>query len=273
MPELPEVETVVRGLREALVDRRFLAPQVWRPEVIESDLREFESRAAFHTVNDVTRRGKWILVRLDSGDTVMAHLRMTGRFSVVDADAPRGRHDHLQWPLAGEGRALRYTDIRRFGRFRLLATDQVEPYLAQRGFGPEPFAVTGEEFARRLGHGERPVKSALLDQRVVSGIGNIYADEILFAARIHPRTPVRRLSGARRERLHACMQTLLARAIDARGTTLSNFAALDGRAGEFAAQLSVFRRTGLPCPECGHAVSRVKLSGRSTHFCGRCQKR
>ena len=272
MPELPEVETVVRGLREVLLNRRLLAPRVWSPEVIESDVRAFKKRTAHRNVADVRRHGKWIRVELDSGDTVLAHLRMTGRFSTPDLDTPRGRHDHLQWPLDEDDRALRYSDVRRFGRFRLLPTSDVESYLEQRGFGPEPFDVSPAEFARRLGSGERPIKSALLDQRVVAGIGNIYADEILFAARIHPRTPVRRLSGKRRDLLHDCMQKLLRSAIVHRGTTFVNFAAVDGRAGEYATRLSVFRRTGLPCPTCGRAVSRLRLSGRSTHFCGRCQR-
>jgi formamidopyrimidine-DNA glycosylase len=272
MPELPEVETVVRGLRDLVRGKRLGQVRVWRPEIIESDAREFETLTSGRSVQEVARRGKWIEIHLEGGLTVLAHLRMTGRFSLVAAGEPRGHHDHLEWPLPGLKSALRFADIRRFGRFRLLPTVEVDAYLDRRGFGPEPFAVTCREFSLRLGQGIRPIKSALLDQRVVAGIGNIYADEILFASRIHPRTPVRRLSQARRARLHACMQSTLHRAIAARGTTLVNFAAPDGLPGGFASQLQVFRRTGEPCFSCGRAVSRLRLAGRSTHYCGRCQR-
>jgi formamidopyrimidine-DNA glycosylase len=272
MPELPEVETVVRGLRGRLRRKRLRRPEIWRPEIIESDPGEFEQLTAERVVLDVARRGKWILLHLEADLTVLAHLRMTGRFALVEANAARGAHDHLQWPLAGTRRALRFSDMRRFGRFRLMNTSQVERYLADRGFGPEPFEVAEEEFARRLGQGVRPIKSALLDQRVVSGIGNIYADEILFAARIDPRTPVRRLGPQRRHRVYVGMREILRRAILAEGTSLVNFVSLEGRRGSFAAELAVFRRTGQPCPRCGTRVARVKLAGRSTHFCRRCQR-
>lgn len=271
MPELPEVETVVRGLRSALRNRCLGTPEIWRPDLIEGGLRPFV-RSARGPVTDVVRRGKWILIRLENQFTILSHLRMTGRYSLVEAGAPRGPHDHLQWPFHSETGALRYTDVRRFGRFRLLATAKVEAYLAGRGFGPEPFQVNPPEFALRLGHGQRSIKAALLDQRVVAGIGNIYADEILFAAKVDPRTPVHRLSGRRRERVHACMQQVLCEAILECGTSFVSFVGLEGRRGSFATRLAVFRRTGLPCPACGRPVERTKISGRSTHYCRRCQR-
>lgn len=272
MPELPEVETVVRGLRRAIRNKRLGRPDLWRTDIIESDPREFGMRTADKSVRDVARRGKWILIHLEGGATILAHLRMTGRFAVVEAASARGTHDHLQWPLLGGRQALRFSDVRRFGRFRLLATAEVENYLKSRGFGPEPFEIEPEDFSLRLGSGLRPIKSALLDQRVVSGIGNIYADEILFAARIDPRTPVHRLGLVRRTRIHGCMQDILRRAIAACGTTISNFVSLEGLSGAFASELLVFRRTGEPCKVCGTRVGRVRLAGRSTHFCRRCQR-
>lgn len=272
MPELPEVETVVRGLRKALQSQRLGGPVLWRSDIIESDPREFERLTTGRRVQGVARRGKWILIHLEGGFTILAHLRMTGRFALVASEAERGAHDHLQWPLHGGDRALRFSDVRRFGRFRLLQTAQVERYLSLRGFGPEPFEVDAAEFSRRLGRGFRPIKSALLDQRVVTGIGNIYADEILFAARIDPRTPVHKLGPIRRARIHGCMQEVLRRAIAAEGSSIVNFVSLEGRPGSFATQLAVFRRTGEPCPACGKNVVRVRLAGRSTHFCRRCQR-
>lgn len=262
---------MVRGLRASVRGRKLGSPALWRPDIVESDVALFAAETAGRTVQEVERRGKWILFRLSGSRTVLAHLRMTGRFRVVAPGEPKDRHDHLQWPL-GNGEALRFSDVRRFGRFRLLATPEVESYLTRRGFGPEPLEVTFDEFARRLGGGRRPIKSALLDQRVVSGIGNIYADEILFAARISPLAPVSRLSEARRLRLFGCMQTILRRAIECSGTTIANFISMDGRPGDFGAHLAVFRRTGSPCPRCGRAVRRLRLAGRSTHYCGLCQR-
>jgi formamidopyrimidine-DNA glycosylase len=224
-------------------------------------------------VQAVRRRGKWIRIELANGQTVLAHLRMTGRLTVVDAGAPRQRHLHLEWHIDGGPEQLRYNDPRRFGRFRLVPTSEVQTYLGARGFGPEPFDVDPAEFARRIGRGRRSIKAALLDQSVVAGLGNIYADETLFRAKIDPRLATARLGPARLRRIHTAMRAVLVQAIDAQGTTLRNYATSDGQSGRYQFQLSVFRRTGSPCPACGRPVRRVKLAGRSTHFCPGCQKR
>jgi formamidopyrimidine-DNA glycosylase len=273
MPELPEVETVVRALEGRLAGGSLTALEILHPQVLESSAREFRRLTVGVRVEAVRRRGKWIRLELANGQTVLVHLRMTGRLTIVDRRIPRERHDHLEWRLDDGNECLRFNDPRRFGRFRLVPTAEVEAYLSARGFGPEPLAVDPAEFHRRLGRGRRSIKAALLDQSVVAGLGNIYADETLFRARIDPRLITARLGPVRARRIHAAMREVLVEAIAARGTSLRNYRAPDGQSGRFQFQLAVFRRTGVPCPGCGSLVRRIKLAGRSTHFCPSCQKR
>jgi formamidopyrimidine-DNA glycosylase len=273
MPELPEVETVVRALHRQLAGRRLTHPHVWKPEIIESGRRQFLNATANVKVERVRRRGKWILIDLATGQTILAHLRMTGRFAIVDNGAPREKHDHLEWTLDDGRQRLRFNDLRRFGRFRIVATPEVEDYLQSRGWGPEPLEIDTASFHQRLGRGKRSVKAALLDQSVVAGLGNIYVDEILFAAGIDPRSSAGKIGPARALRIHTTMINILVDAIRACGTSLRNYASIDGTLGEYKEQLRVFRKDGSPCPKCGRAIRRIKLAGRSTHFCARCQRR
>lgn len=272
MPELPEVETVVRGLRTALKGNRLRHARVHHPDVIDSDVESFIQATSQALVIDVRRRGKWIVIDLCDKVSILAHLRMTGRFLIVPRTTPLEKHDHVEWLVEPARVRLRYNDVRRFGRMRIVVTAKLEEYLKQRGWGPEPFDVDAPEFAERLGRGSRSIKSALLDQSVVSGLGNIYADEILFAARIDPRTPTRRIGPKRLARIHLAMIETLRRAIDARGTSLQNYVSVDGSEGSFGNSLQVFRRQGQRCCRCGHTIRRVRLAGRSTHYCARCQR-
>lgn len=272
MPELPEVETVVRGLRTALKGKTLRHARVHHPGVVDSDVESFVKATSQALVIDVRRRGKWIVIDLADEVSILAHLRMTGRFLIVPGTTPLEKHDHVEWRIEPTQVSLRYNDVRRFGRMRIVVTGDLEEYLTQKGWGPEPFDVDTREFADRLGRGSRSIKAALLDQSVVSGIGNIYADEILFAARIDPRTPTRRIGPKRVARVHESMIETLRRAIDAKGTSLQNYVSVDGTKGSFGHSLQVFRRQGSPCPRCGHTIRRVRLSGRSTHFCARCQR-
>jgi len=273
MPELPEVETVVRALALRLVGRTLGRLTVWQPSVLETEEDAVRRFTVGARVAATRRRGKWILLDLDNGQTILLHLRMTGRLTVLAGRTPKERHDHVEWLLASGPECFRFNDPRRFGRLRLMPTSDIEAYFAGRGFGPEPLQVDFAEFHRRLGKGKRSIKAALLDQSVVAGIGNIYADETLFRAGIDPRLLTLRLGPVRAQRLHAAMKAVLTRAIAARGTSLRNYQTPDGSRGEFQGELAVFRRTGAPCPSCGRRVRRIKLVGRSTHFCPRCQRR
>ncbi len=274
MPELPEVETVVRGLRPLLEGRR-----LGRVEARRADLRwplpgGFAARLSGRRVETLARRAKFGLVRLDGGETLIFHLGMSGRFRLLDG--PAGPHDHLLFTL-GDGRVLAYCDPRRFGAMDLVASGAEAAHRWLKPLGPEPFSPgLGAVLAAAARPRGRPsavaVKALVMDQRVVAGVGNIYASEALFAAGIDPRRAAGRIAGARLDRLAQALTATLKRAIRAGGTTLRDHAGVTGEEGRFQHEFLVYGRAGAPCPRCGRALRRIVLNGRSTYLCVACQR-
>jgi formamidopyrimidine-DNA glycosylase len=226
-------------------------------------------------VGNVRRRGKRIVITLKNRNRLFIHLGMTGRLTLAPADAPILRHTHLVIDLPGAngsgqklGRQLRFVDARRFGGIWWLGTDQPDA-----GLGPEPLGLKAGELSRRLGQTKRAIKNALMDQRVVAGLGNIYVDESLFAAGIHPLRPARRLRPDEVGRLCRAIKQVLRRAIRHRGTTLRDYVDGAGEPGRFQNLHHVYGRGDEPCHVCKTPISRIVLGGRSTHFCLRCQPR
>ena len=274
MPELPEVETVVRGLRAAgLPGARIAAVEVRCPRIVGGAPGALRQTVVGRRVVAVGRRGKYIVVDLDDGARVLIHLRMTGKLRFGDAATPLGPHDHVGFTLA-DGRRLIYNDTRRFGRI-LPCIGAADPLAA---LGPEPLesAFTPACLARRLTGRRSRIKPLLLDQTIVAGLGNIYVDEALWAARIHPESPADRLGPAELRRLHRAIRHVLSVAVANQGTTLgrgqSNFYSVAGRRGRNADRLKVFRRDGQPCPRCGTTLARAVVAQRGTHFCPACQR-
>jgi formamidopyrimidine-DNA glycosylase len=271
MPELPEVETVARELRPQLIGRRFLDAVVGWPRTLAApDPGTFMDRLAGQTVVEVGRRGKYILILLDSGDTLIVHLRMTGNLAVLRDDDPACTDVHVRacFALAG-GDRLVFTDARKFGRIWLVRdANEVTGKL-----GPEPLAwdFTPELLAARLRGRRTAVKALLLDQTAIAGIGNIYADEALFRAGIHPLRSSASLTDAEITALHAALQAVLRESISKNGTLLRDYRTPYGTEGAFREQLRVYQQTGNPCPRCGMPVERIRVTQRSTHFCPRCQ--
>lgn len=271
MPELPEVETVARGLHRALVGRTITAAAVhWARTVAVPAVDEFQGRLVGRQVQSVSRRGKYLVVSLDQG-YLLVHLKMSGRLHVVPAQSPLDGHLRACFDL-DDGRQLRFYDARKFGRLYLVA----DPAEVTGGLGPEPLAdeFTLEEFAWRLGPRTGRLKSLLLDQSFLAGVGNIYADEVLFAARLHPLRCADSLSSDEQARLYEAIRIVLAQAIAGRGTTLGDrgYTDAEGRAGGYQEQIAVYGRAGAPCRACGTPVERLVIGGRSSHFCPRCQK-
>lgn len=269
MPELPEVETVVRGLRPALVASRFTRVVARRPNLRFPLPRDLGQRLTGARVVDIRRRAKYGLIDTDRGDTLIFHLGMSGRFRNF-TDSP-GPHDHVLFE-AGETR-LAYHDPRRFGFLLLTPTADVATHPMLARLGPEPL---GPDFhAGRLaeaGAGRRaPVKSLLLDQQVVAGIGNIYACEALFQAGIHPETPSGTIPSAGFDRLADALRAVLADAIRAGGSTLRDHRQVSGESGYFQHGFHVYGREGQPCISCGKPLRRIVQSGRSSFFCDVCQ--
>jgi formamidopyrimidine-DNA glycosylase len=271
MPELPEVEIVARGLQVSLTGRTIVTVEVcWARSVLPPDPIAFARRLAGQTISGTGRRGKWVIIPLDGGDTLLVHLRMSGRLIVGSGESPDDRHLRVLFSL-DDGRWLRFIDQRKFGRMVLTS----DPQEVLGDLGPEPLedgftpARLGQMLERRRGR----IKPLLLNQRFLAGLGNIYADEALWQAGVHPLRQADTLTCTESRRLHQGVRHVLQAAIDRGGTTLpdAGYQQADGRSGEFAAQLAVYGRAGQPCPRCGMTVERIRVSQRGTHFCPRCQ--
>lgn len=262
MPELPEVECIVRSLRPHLQGRRLLRVEFRSKFVASAPARRWLGRFEGGCVRELARRGKFILMQFDAGFCAI-HLRMTGRLVWNASGGPYTRAAfHLDAGL------LLLDDVRQFAR--ILAGPRLpEAVLA---LGPEPFALTSAEFAARLHMRRTRIKPLLLDQRFLAGLGNIYADEALHRARIHPLTPANRLSQARAHALHQAIMSVLEEAIAAGGSSVSDYVDGEGRTGAFQLFHRVYGRAGLPCPACATPVARITAAGRGTHFCPRCQR-
>jgi len=274
MPELPEVETVVRDLREHGLEQAVISDVAVRwPRTVGGAPSRFRRALAGRRIVRVSRRAKYIVVALDSGDRLLIHLRMTGKLRFAGFGERPGKHDHVVIALA-DGRRLFFNDTRKFGRLQLAPAD-TDPLA---GLGPEPLedAFTREVFRRQLRGKSRLIKPLLLDQTTVAGLGNIYVDEALWQARIHPERRADTLASAEIRRLHAAIRDVLRQAVDNCGTTLgegkTNFYSVAGHRGRNADALKVFRRDGLPCPRCGTLLVRTVVGQRGTHFCPRCQR-
>lgn len=273
MPELPEVETVVRGLLAGgLTGSRILNAQVqWHRSVATHDETGFNRALRGRRIEDIRRRGKYIVIGLSGELWMLVHLRMSGSLQVCGPDSAPPSHTRVRIDL-DQGRRLLFVDPRKFGRIWLVG----DPASVVGHLGPEPLsedftpAVAGAAFQRH----RRMIKPLLLDQHVVAGIGNIYADEALWLARIHPRRLSNALSPAESAALRDSIRSVLRKGIESKGTTLgrgvSNFRSPDGR-GRNQDRLHVFRRTGQPCPHCGTTVKRIIVGQRATHFCPECQ--
>ena len=268
MPELPEVQTVVTTLAPRVLRRRIVRVVHLRGDMVTAppDV-DLARQLAGRTITGVARRGKRIVFSLDDDNAFFIHLGMTGRLAVEPPDAPLANHTHLILDL-GDSRQLRFRDPRRFGEIRWLGCDGCE-----QNMGPEPLAMRAAQLAARLARTTRAIKNALMDQRVVAGLGNIYVDESLFDARIHPLARADKLTAAQVAALTKSIKKVLNRAIRHRGSTLRDYVDADGVAGAFQRLHRVYDRKGEPCPRCKTPIARIVVGGRSTHFCPTCQPR
>ncbi len=274
MPELPEVETYVRELEPLLNGATVAAAAVFWPRTVETpDPDVFTARIVGRRFQTFGRRGKYMLLGLDDGLTLVVHLRMTGHLRVAPEDAIPDKHTHVVLLLT-DGRQLLFRDSRKFGRMWLVE----DPSVVVRRLGPEPFdaAFTPEILTAKLAGRSAPIKALLLDQRIVAGVGNIYADESLFRARLNPTRAGGSLTSAEVERLHAAITAVLMDGIDHAGSSLGgseiqNYIRPGGEQGGFQEEFRVFQRTAKPCPTCGTPIVRTVVAQRGTHFCPQCQ--
>ncbi len=289
MPELPEVETVRRGLTAVMEGRRITAVEVRRRDLRIPLPEDFEDALVGRTVVRLGRRAKYLVFELDDGTALLVHLGMSGRMLIDRPEADEtgviGRyahasgagaaHEHVVFEV-GNGTLIRFRDPRRFGLMALTRTEDLATHKLLAGLGPEPTGAgfTGAVLAAALAGKRTPIKAALLDQRVVAGLGNIYVCESLFLAGISPRRKAASVQGARARRLAEAIHVVLDAAIEAGGSTLRDHVAPDGEIGYFQYSFRVYDREGVPCPgcTCGGVVRRIRQSGRSTFYCPRRQR-
>ena len=296
MPELPEVETVARDLERAVAGAAINDATVhWDRTIRHPQPPErFVAEIAGVTIRRVTRRAKTVLLHLDDGRVMTVALRMTGALIVAPAGTPPDPYARVVFDLA-DGRQLRYRDVRKFGRIGLWPGGGLRSVGAGRGarsrrvaegggryrigevfsgHGPEPLqrSFTAERFAERLSRRSAKLKSLLLDQSFIAGVGNIYADEALWRARLHPLRSADSLTEREVRRLHRAVRGVLRQGIANRGSSISDYVGADGEPGANAERLAVYRRTEQPCYRCGRRIERIVVGQRSTHFCPRCQR-
>ena len=287
MPELPEVETVRRGLEPVLSAARLVRVEARRPDLRFPLPEGFVQRLTGARIETLERRAKYLLARLDRGDTLVMHLGMTGRFEIEAGDATRRpgdfhyaapadpKHAHVVFDTEA-GRRVTYFDPRRFGYMDLIATDRLAEHPWFAGLGPEPLGpdFNAAQLASALSGRRQSIKVMLLDQRIVAGLGNIYVSEALHRARISPLRPAGEVPAARLKALVEAVRLVLAEAIEAGGSTLRDYAGADGALGYFQHRFRVYDHEGQACEraQCRGRIERIVQAGRSTFFCATCQR-
>lgn len=279
LPELPEVETVRRSLTPHLTGRSITEVQIFLPKIVRYlTVDEFKQQLLGQRFLKLDRRGKYLLARLTGGWTLVVHLKMTGRLIygppglVINRDGGAWCHLHAAFSLDNGG-VLVFHDLRQFGYLTLIQTEDCLSLKGLKDLGPEPL---GQEFTlnwleKKVQGRKAKIKQLLLDQTIVAGIGNIYADEILYAAKLHPERIGASLTADELARLYQSIRSVLQQGIDCRGTSISDYVDGEGQPGEFQNYLQVYRRTGQDCRHCASVIQRLKVGGRSSHYCPQCQ--
>jgi formamidopyrimidine-DNA glycosylase len=274
MPELPEVETVRRTLKRLVVGKTIRAVDVFLPKMVRNvDPAELSRRLSGTTITDMDRYGKHLMFVL--GDLVLvSHLRMEGKYYIKDLDVPRDKHEHVVFYFTDDT-TLRYHDTRQFGTFDLYDKETVRTDSSIGTLGPEPHSedLTTDYLWQAIRHKSQAIKPTLLDQTVIAGLGNIYVDEVLFRAGLHPTTPCKRLRKYDMERIVTACREVIAKAIDLGGTTVRSYTASLGVHGRFQNELMVHTKEGEPCPVCQTTIEKTKVGGRGTYHCPTCQNK
>ena len=272
MPELPEVETVRRGLEELIVGKTISKVDVFYPRMVVTGADDLKVSLRGQSLEKIGRRGKYLLFYFQKG-LLISHLRMEGKYRLESrADKP-SKHDHVFFSFT-DGTCLVYQDVRKFGTMEWLDLQQEDDYFAHKQLGPEPKLPDFDlaVFKAQVVKSKKPIKSALLDQKLVVGLGNIYVDEVLFGAGIHPFRQGKDLKPKEISRLHHAILEMMERAIALGGSTIRTYHNAFGADGSMQELHKVYGKTGQPCQVCGQTIEKIKLGGRGTHFCPHCQK-
>lgn len=270
MPELPEVETIARDLRAALIGQSVVDVFIVNETIVEPERDYDVAQLIGKRIKHIDRRGKNLLLYFEYGLAIICHLKMTGRLIVDNTEKNHDKHLHF-WIQFEKNRLLFY-DTRKFGRICFISEKRIGRHARLARLGPEPFDITNTRFAQVVKARHKAIKLTLMDQEVIAGIGNIYADESLFAAGIRPTRKSSTVSRQQLLRLHWHVRQTLQKAIDNRGSSVNDYLDGNGRKGNFQNLIEVYGRTGAACRRCGTTIKRIILGGRSTHYCPHCQR-
>ena len=273
MPELPEVETVRRGLEKLIIGKKISSVEIRYPKMIKTDLNQFQKELPGQVVKSMGRRGKYLLFYL-TDKVLISHLRMEGKYFYYPDQVPERKHAHVLIHFE-DGGTLVYEDVRKFGTMELLAPELLEAYFLSKKLGPEP---TEQDFDLEIFRGalkksKKPIKSHLLDQTLVAGLGNIYVDEVLWRAKVHPSRTSNSLSAQEARKVHDQTMEVLGQAVEKGGSTIRTYTNAFGEDGTMQEFHQVYDKTGEACSRCGSIIEKIQLGGRGTHFCPKCQRR
>ena len=273
MPELPEVETVRRGLEKLILGKKITTIDIRYPKMIKTDLDQFQKELPGQVVKSMGRRGKYLLFYL-TDKVLISHLRMEGKYFYYPDQVPERKHAHVLIHFE-DGGTLVYEDVRKFGTMELLAPDLLEAYFISKNLGPEPTEQDFDlgRFKRALKRSKKPIKSHLLDQTLVAGLGNIYVDEVLWRAKVHPSRLSNSLTAQEARKVHDETIKVLGKAVEKGGSTIRTYTNAFGEDGTMQDFHQVYDKAGQACSRCGSIIEKIQLGGRGTHFCPKCQRR
>lgn len=271
MPELPEVENVRRSLADLVVGRKILELSATYPRMVLTGFNQAKTGIEGQTIRGISRRGKYLIFEFDEL-VLVSHLRMEGKYRLEPLDFMAGKHDHLFVRFSDS--VLVYQDVRKFGTWEILSCDEMPRYFEAKEIGPEPTVSAFDEkiFSEKLQRSKKKIKPHLLDQTLVAGLGNIYVDEVLWQAKIHPEYLSMDLTNRSKHLLHDSIIEILQKAVELGGSSIRTYQNALGKAGKMQEELKVYGKTGQPCPRCGTIIIKTKVAGRGTHFCPSCQR-
>ena len=273
MPELPEVETVRRGLEKLILGKKISSIEVHYPKMIKTDLEEFQKELPGQVIQSMGRRGKYLLFHL-TDRILISHLRMEGKYFFYPDQIPERKHAHV-FIRFEDGGTLVYEDVRKFGTMELIAPELLEFYFNSKKLGPEPTKKDFDllTFEKALKKSKKPIKTHLLDQTLVVGLGNIYVDEVLWRAKVYPAKSSQTITKKEARAIHEQTISVLEQAVDMGGSTIRSYTNAFGENGTMQELHQVYDKAGLACSRCGTIIEKIQLGGRGTHFCPRCQRR
>ena len=271
MPELPEVENIVADLRKKILTKKISKVHIRLNKIIKNKKAFFINKVKNSKIADIQRQGKFIVLYLSKKYYLVIHLKISGQLLYLPSNHPLDKYTHVIFEFKDSNNQLRYRDVRQFGYMKLINESELDNFLSSR-IGPDYLNISYKEFSHRLNHKRKIIKSLLLDQKIFSGLGNIYVTESLYRAGIHPKTISSNIKRIKMKKLYDSIQAILRKAIQLGGSSISDYVRLDSSRGKYQQAHKVYQKEGERCKKCGAEISNVKINNRSSYFCPKCQK-